>query len=143
MNRLVDSRDRHAYGRGEVGGAKDNGLQAWRRSTDFLHVDQAFRSLDLGLDADVAHWQPGVRFNLTQQEIERHDVRGASNLGQHDLVQALARVTHDLNDVAVGPRRVPRVHPHAQDPIVPGEGPKGIHHLGSSGHLLLRRDGVL
>ncbi len=82
--------------------------------------------------------QPSVRLDLTEQEVEGDDVRRAAHLGQHDLVEALTSAAHDLDDVAVGPARIPRVHAHAEHSLVPIQTANGVDDFGTGRHLLLR-----
>ena len=142
MDRLVDRGDRHPDRGREVGRPEDDGLQARRRRTDLLDVDEAPRSFYLRLDADVTRLQARVLFDLGEEEIERHDVRGSLHLRQHDLVEARTGVGHHLDHIAVGPGRVPGVHPHAQHTVVPVQRADRLGDFGARGHLLVRRHRV-
>ena len=96
--------------------------------------------------ASIPMWptgRPDVLLHLGQQEVEGDDLGRRLDLGQHDLVQALAGVAHHLDDVAVGPLGVPGVDPDAEHPLVPGQVLDGVDHLGPGALLLERRHGVL
>src|SRR4029077_8212141 len=111
--------DGHLDGGGEVGRAEDDRLQAGRGGADLLDVDEAPGRLDLGLDADVPAGQAGVGLDLGEEEVESDDLRRRLHLGQHDLVEPLAGVPDDLDDVEHRPRRVPRVDADADDLVAP------------------------
>jgi len=62
------------------------------------------------------------RFELTPKIIElgRAFLSSAANLDfARPIVEALARVLDDVDDIAVRPLGVPRVHAHAQDGVAP------------------------
>ena len=99
--------------------------------------------LDLRLDPDVPDRQARLLLHLGQQQVERHDLGGRLHLGQHDLVEALPGVAHDLDHVAVGPLGVPCVDVDAQHAVVPGQVLDGVDDLGPGALLLQRRDRVL
>ena len=90
--------------------------------------------------ASIPMWptgSPQLRLDLGHQEVEGDHLGRVCDLGQHELVESLAGVRDDVDDVAVGPLGVPGVDPNAEHPVVPGEVLDRVGHLGP-GRLLLR-----
>ena len=133
----------HLHRRREVGRAEDDRLQPGRGGADRLDVDQAEGGLDLRLDPDVADRQPGRLLDLGQQEVHGHHLRGALDLGQHDLVQPGTGAADDGHDVVGGPLGRPVVDPDAEDLLAPVLVPDGGDDLVPRALLLLGRDRVL
>ena len=82
---------RHLHRRRHVDRAEDDRLEPRRRRADLLDVDDAASRLDLRLDADVADGETGVLLDLGEQQVHRDDLGRRLHLGQHDLVEPLAR----------------------------------------------------
>ncbi len=134
--------DGHLRRRREVGGPEHDRLEPGRRGADLLDVDEAACRLDLRLDPDLALAAGGL-LDLGEEHVERLHVGGRLHLRQHDLVEPLGGVLHDVDDVAVRPLRVPRVDAHAQHGVAPVEVVDRLHDLVAGGLLLEGRDGVL
>ena len=96
--------------------------------------------------ASIPTWPTGqarLLLDLGEQQVQRDHLGRRLDLGQHDLVQPLTGVADHLDHVAVGPLGVPRVDPHAEDPVVPGQVLDGVDDLGSRALLLEGRHRVL
>ena len=134
---------RHLDAGREVGRSEDDRLEPRRGAADLVHVDQATRRLDLRLDPHVADREARLLLDLGQQQVQRNHLGRRLDLGQHDLVQPLTGVAHDLDHVPVGPLGVPGVDPHAENPVIPGQVLHGVDDLGSCALLLQGSDRVL
>ena len=104
---------------GEVDRAEDDRLEPGRRRADLVHVDEAAGGLDLGLDADVADGRPAFCSTWVSSRSMATTSAARLHLGEHDLVEPLAGVADDLDDVERRPLRVPRVDPDAEHPVAP------------------------
>ncbi len=109
---LADDQGLHVDRRHEVGRAEDQGLQAGRGGRDVVDVDEALGVLDLRLDADLPDLEAHRLLDLGEQQVQRDDLLGVLDLGQHDAVEVGSRALDDRDDVAVRPVRRPVVDPY-------------------------------
>ena len=58
-------------------------------------------------------------FNRRDQRIDRINVSGVADLGNHDLVQTVARLFQQIDDVAIPEGRVQTVDPDRQRLVAP------------------------
>ena len=87
--------------------------------------------------------QPRLLLHLREEQVEGDDLGRGLHLGEHDLLEPLARVAHHLDDIERGPLGVPRVDAHAQDLLAPVLVLDGVDDLGPGRLLLQRRHRVL
>jgi hypothetical protein len=127
---------------GVVGDAEMQRFEPLRRAGDGMDVLHAERGLDDELETD-ALLEALCRFDLRYQHVESVDIGGRADLGNHDEVQLVAGLLHDIDDVAVHVVRVEAVDAQRQrlaapiDVIEPGD------HVLARLFLLVRRHRVL
>ncbi len=98
----------HGARGGEVGGAEAHAVHARGGGGDRLHIVDALRRLENGVDQDRL-LDLMARLQLRQQLVEIVDVPGAIDLGQHDDVELVADGADDCRHVIQRPGRIERV----------------------------------
>ena len=99
------------------------------------------RPCAVSICASMPMWpdgQAGLLLDLGEEEVHGHDLGRGLHLREHDLLEPLAGVADDLEDVVGGPRRVPGVDPDAEDGLAPVLVADGVDGL-AAGRLLLQR----
>ena len=141
--------DPGVQGRREVAGAEDQRFEPIARLRDLERVGQALRLLNEDLQAD----RPGeteLGLELRQQHVDPPHVAGRAHLRHDQHVERVACPGHDLDDVAVAPRRVDPVDadgPHRRAPVLTGQrthrdGPRSLLRRGGAGVLEVEEDEV-
>ena len=114
-----------------------------RAGGDGVNVAQALRILDLRVDADAANRQAVGEFELGEQEVECVDVGRVGHLGQDDDVERRSGRRYDVDDVEVGPRCGPVVHPHTAQLRAPPRPGQCRGHQPAGNRFRVRSDGIL
>ena len=97
----------------EIGRPQAHAVHARGGGGDRLHVVDALRRLEDGVDQDRL-FDLVARFELRQQLVEIVDVPGPLDLGQHDDVELVADGADDLDHVVERPGRIERVDARPQ-----------------------------
>ena len=114
---------------------------ALRRAGDGVDVHQATRGLDDQLEADALLAALGG-LDLGAQHVEGVDILGHVDLGQHDQVEPLAGVLHQVDHVAVHVVGIGGVDAHRDRLAAPVQIVDGVDHQLAGALLVVRGDRV-
>ena len=124
----TDARRLHPHGGREIGSAKAHGLQAGAGGGDGFDMGDAGGGFDDHLEGDGGLAACGA-FDGCHEGIDRIDILGAADLGNHDLVQTLAALFQQIDHGAIPPWCVQTVDPDRQV-------------FGAPVHVIERRDDI-
>ena len=94
----ADAGGLHAARGGEVGGAEGHALDARGGAGDLLEVGDALGGLEHAVHQDRA-LQARLRLELGEQAVGVVDVPGTLDLGDHDHLELVPDLSHELGDV--------------------------------------------
>jgi hypothetical protein len=84
-----------------------------------------------------------LRLELGEQAVDVVDVPGALDLGDHDHVELVADLGHELGQVVEDPGALERVDPRPELGVAEVDLPPDLDQPLAGGNLLVDRDGVL
>ena len=140
--RSADVRRAHA-GRGRIVGRSEmQRLQPLRCASYGLDVVEAKDTLDDDFKLDLL-LAPDSHLGLRDQHVDRIDISRNAHLWDHEKVQPLARLLHDVDDIAIAPRRIQPIDPDGNRLGPEIDGLEAFDDVGARLRLVRWRDTVL
>ena len=139
--RATDAGRLHPHRGGKVGRTKAHRLQARAGGGDLFDVGDACGRFDNHLERDFLG--AALRgFDRRNQRVDSIYVSGAADFGDHDLIQTLARLLQQVDDIAVPVRCIQPVDPHGQCFVAPVYIADRLDDIGAGAVLVCGGDAV-
>ena len=138
----ADARGLHPPRRGQVGGAEAHALDARAGAGDLLQVGHALGGLEHAVDQDRP-FESGLRLQLGEQAIDVVDVPRSLDLRDHDDLELVADLGHELGQVVEHIGRGELVHARPQRCVAQVHLLAHPDQAGARGLLAVERHGVL